>query len=328
MMQKEGLMPVAAVAELIRAGHYLSLAGDEAALRQLPLGNWIGGTIPYFMAATGGTVSRDQVFVQAVTGFASPPRLRLYDPGTLPQLCRNAPDHGFSLLIVPAFSACHGDFARNAPNYEDMYLKPLAGWVAGTHLDDAGHATPRVVLGPSGEFSAEHAVVMDVELPPERFAQIDIINPFKPGDGDAISFAETGFSVDTCFVNGEPMPLADYLSNLGVDTRLPLVADYCGASVNVSIKQIDMGARRVELYAPVFPGLNYRLATPSGEVAPPSVGGDASAGVPPTFACNCILNFLYEGLEGQRAGALTGPATFGEIGYQLLNQTQVVLTVR
>ncbi|HPR06348.1 MAG TPA: hypothetical protein PK620_07085 [Denitromonas sp.] len=323
-MTTEGLMPVAAVAELIREGHYLSLAGDEAALRQLPLGHWIGGTIPYFMAATGGTVSRDQVFVQPVTGFAAAPRLRLYDAGSLPQLCRNAPDHGFSLLIVPAFSTCHGDFARNAPNYEDMYLKPLAGWVAGTHLDDAGHATPQVVLGSSGEFSAEHAVVMDVELPPERFAQIDIVNPFKPGDGDAISFPDTGFSVDICRVNGEAMHLADYLCALEVDTRLPLVADYCGASVNVSIKHIDAAARRVEFYAPVFPGLTYRLAIASGESAPPGIGGDVS----PMFACNCILNFLYEGLEGQPAGALTGPATFGEIGYQLLNQTQVVLTIR
>ncbi len=328
MKCKDGLMAVTEVADLIRGGHFLSLAGDESALRQLPQGNWIGGTIPYFMAATGGTVCRDRVFVQQIAEFATPPRLRLYDAGTLPQLCRNAPDHGYSLLIVPAFSACHSDFARNAPNYEDMYLKPLAGWVAGTHLDDAGRATPQVALGTTGQFSAEHAVVMDIELPPSRYAQIDIINPFKPGNGDAISFPDTGFSADVCRINGEATHLADYLIAHAVDTRLPLVADYCGASVNVSIKHVDAERRRVEFYAPVFPGLTYRVATPVGENPAAGIGKLASDGVAASFACNCILNFLYDALEGKPAGALTGPATFGEIGYQLLNQTQVYLTVR
>ena len=50
MMPTEGLMPVPVVAGLIRDGHFLCLAGDEAALRQLPPGNWIGGTIPFIRA--------------------------------------------------------------------------------------------------------------------------------------------------------------------------------------------------------------------------------------------------------------------------------------
>src|SRR5437867_2005630 len=44
------------------------------------------------------------------------------------------------------------------------------------------------------------------------------------------------------------------------------------------------------------------------------------------FACNCVLNFLYGKLDGARVG-LPGPYTFGEIGYQLLNQTMVYLDV-
>jgi hypothetical protein len=47
-----------------------------------------------------------------------------------------------------------------------------------------------------------------------------------------------------------------------------------------------------------------------------------------TFSCNCILNFLFGGLEGQKIGNLQGPVTFGEIGYQLLNQTLVVLRIQ
>ena len=44
------------------------------------------------------------------------------DAGTLPAVCTDAPANGFSLLIIPAFSALHSQFAREAPQYEDMYL--------------------------------------------------------------------------------------------------------------------------------------------------------------------------------------------------------------
>jgi len=44
------------------------------------------------------------------------------------------------------------------------------------------------------------------------------------------------------------------------------------------------------------------------------------------FACNCVLNYQYVKLEGARAG-LPGPCTFGEIAFQLLNQTMVYFDV-
>lgn len=327
MKADQGLMSVSSAAELIRKGKYLSIAGDEAALRQLPNGHWIGGTIPYFMAADGGTVSREQVFVTEVSGFSTPPELRFYDQGSLPQICRNAPENGYSILIIPAFSAIHASFAGNAPNYEEMYMKPLIGWIAGVHLDDLGKVKPKVVLGSTGEFSDDHAVVMDIALPPEKFAQIDIVNLFRPGTGDCITFSDTGFNAGDCQINGQPSNLADYLLANSSDTRLPLVADYSGAMINVSIKSIDREARRVEFYAPVFPGIEYRIAAPltdyleAFQAALQQVEADIS------FSCNCILNFLYSDLAGKRTGHVTGPMTFGEIGYQLLNQTLVYLTI-
>lgn len=327
MRKDEGLMAVAEAAALIKRGAFLCIAGDEAALRQLPTGHWIGGTIPYFMAADGGTISRDQVFVNIVDSFATPPSLRLYDSAALPQLCRNAPENGYSILIIPAFSKCHASFAQNAPNYEEMYMKPLIGWIAGVHLDDLAHATPKVVLGPTGEFSDSLAVVMDVPLPPEKFAQIDIVNLFQPGSGPAICFADTGFSVGECTLDGQPANLADYLLTNAVDTRLPLVADYSGALINVSIKSIDRESRRVELYAPVFPGLAYRIAAPVTDYVTSFQAALPGTNAEITFSCNCILNFLYSDLAGKRTGHVTGPMTFGEIGYQLLNQTLVYLTI-
>jgi hypothetical protein len=40
-----------------------------------------------------------------------------------------------------------------------------------------------------------------------------------------------------------------------------------------------------------------------------------------------VLNYLHGSLEGRRTGSLQGPMTFGEIAYQLLNQTLVQITV-
>jgi len=321
------LVSIGQASDLINSGKYLNIAGDEAALRRLPKGNWIGGTIPYFMADEGGTITRDKVFVNEIEVYGQVPTLRLYDVDSLPQLCRNAPDHGYTLLVVPAFGPCHSSFAENAPNYEEMYMKPLIGWVAGIHLDDLGKNTPKVALGTTGELSDQHAVAIDVPLPPEKFVHIDIVNLFKPGDGDSITFDSTGFSAGSCLINGQPANLADYLTAKEIDTRLPLVADYCGAMINVSIKGVDTASKRVDFYAPVFPGVSYRIAAPVADYVNGFLAALPKLDTSVTFSCNCILNFLYSNLEGKRTANITGPITFGEIGYQLLNQTLVYLTI-
>ena len=321
------LMPIAEAAALIKQGRCLAVAADETALAQLPRGHWIGGSIPYFMDATGGCSSRDHVFVSEIPRFAEPPRLRLCDVDALPMICHKAPDNGFTLVIIPAFSEAHERFAHDAPNYEDMYMKPLAGWIAGVHLDDLGKRTPKVFLGETGEMSDQHAAVMDVTLPPEKMARIDIVNLFRQGEGDAITFPEAGFSAETCLINGKPTRFSEYLLARKIDTRLPLVADYCGAMINVSFKAVLADEKRVEFYAPVFPGQVYKVAA---EV--PDYVTAFQAALPKgveglTFSCNCILNYLYSNLEGKRTGGITGPITFGEIAYQLLNQTLVYLVV-
>ena len=54
----------------IAAGESLFLAGSRKALSQLPRGNWVGGTISYFMTEVGGLLSEDQIFVTCVPDFA------------------------------------------------------------------------------------------------------------------------------------------------------------------------------------------------------------------------------------------------------------------
>lgn len=307
----------------IQAGGYYCVAGDEDLLRRLPQGNWIGGTIPYFMGEEGGVTTREKLFLSPVPVLGERPAIRCYESADLSQICVDGPANGYTMLILPAFSAVHSMYARNAPGFKDMFVKPVVGWVSGIHLDQMGKRQPMVANGQTGQFETDRAAVMHVPLPSEYFARVDIINGMVPGDGDRISFLETGFSADECLINGERARLADYLERVGADFRLPLVADYCGAIINVSLKGVDAATRRVEFYAPVFAGMEYRFAAPPGDL--PTI--EPEEGRRASFSCNCILNYLYGGLEGKRTGYYTGPMTFGEIAYLLLNQTLVHLTI-
>lgn len=89
---------------------------------------------------------------------------------------------------------------------------------------------------------------------------------------------------------------------------------------------MDAETDTVEFYAPVFPGVEYRVAQPVSD----HVGAFESAmrqhRSAAVFSC-CILNYLYAELEGKPSG-LIGTVTFGEIAHQLLNQTVVRLLVR
>lgn len=315
------LMNVSEAAERIGAGAWLWIAGDEALLRSLPRGHWIGGTTPYFMGQEGGKLSREQLFVTEVRVYGAQPWIRFHDVTSLARVCVEAPEQGYSFLIIPAFSAVHSYYARNAPGFEDMFVKPVVGWVAGVHLDHLTNAAPGVINGETGVFDCERALVMHVPLPDDHFARVEIVNLFEQGNGDRIRFPETGFSAGQCLINGQPAHLADYLSTHDIDLSLPLVADYCGAMINVSFKGVDTASRRVDFYAPVFADVEYRLARRrAGGVEPADAQQSA-------FSCNCILNYLYDRLEGRRTGAFTGPVTFGEIAYLLLNQTLVYLAI-
>lgn len=321
------LISVDSAAALIRSGYHLSIAGDETLLRKLPAGHWIGGTIPYFMGQEGGETTRERVFVTEVPVIGGTPRIRYYDITNLDQVCVDGPDNGYSLIVIPAFSQAHSLFARNAPSFEDMFVKPLLGWISGIHLSDLGSAAPMVVNGETLEFDGERAVVMHVALPPERFARIEIINLFRQGDGDSIRFPQKGFSATDCTINGVRQSLADYLAAKKIDTRLPLVADYSGAMINVSIKGVDSVSKLVDFYAPVFDDIEYRFAAPVADYMQ-AFGAQLPKNIETVgFACNCILNYLYSELEGKKVPTMLGPMTFGEIAYQLLNQTLVYLAI-
>jgi hypothetical protein len=313
---------------MIKAGKSLLLAGDEALLNQLPRGSWIGGTIPYFMGDKGGEFTKTKVYVTPLPESASNRSTRFYDEKSIKKIYSEAPEQGFSVVIMPAGSATHRTFSLEAPTFSQFAASPLIGWIAGVDLKDLGKVTPKVFDGKTGRVSDNAAVVMDALLPKDKAAIISIVNIFEQGGGDTLTFDQDGFSASEVLVNGKKQSLVTYLLESKADTRMPLVADYYGAKVNTSFQSVDQKKSKVDFYAPVFRGVEYKLAKP----VPNYVESfekliDVKLGDKMVFACNCILNYLYSELEGKRTGNVTGPVTFGEVAYQLLNQTMAYMTI-
>jgi hypothetical protein len=322
-----GLYTVEEASAIIASGAVVVIAGTASLLRRLPAGSWIGGTMRYFMTAEGGTQATDRVFVTELPVDAGEVTIRSYGASDLEAIVTDAPANGFSFMIIPSESAAHLEYAARAPYYPGLFQTPIVGWVAGVSLRDLGHVAPRSVNGRDRRLETELAVVLHASLPAGRQARIDIVNMFRAGSGDVITFAADTLAAAECRVNGVPRNLARYVTEAGVDTRLPLVADYAGTPVNTSFQKVDAATGVVTFYAPVFHGIEYRLAEPVEDYRAAFAGAVADAGVGASFACSCILNYVYGGLEGTVIGHLAGPMTFGEVAYQLLNQTAVYLSI-
>jgi hypothetical protein len=329
---RQTISTVADVKKQIEAGRKLLLAGDEDALRQLPKGDWLAGTIPYFISGDqGGMVSRDMICATDITDVVTSFEIVAYDQNNLARVYSEGPAHGFSFILIPAASKTHLSFALNAPNYKDFGVRPLIGWVAGVHLSDLGKKTPKVINGQNGAVLEEGALVLQAQLPQGKAAEIGIINLFEQGDGDILTFNTDDFAAKDVMVNGERRNLSAYIVKNKLDTKLPLVADYYGALVNISFQDVDEVEGMVKFYAPVFSGIRYKHARPVADYVK-SFNEQLSkeCDIDPqrlVFSCNCILNYLYSELEGKKTEPFTGPVTFGEIAYQLLNQTLVYLEI-
>lgn len=321
------LLELSQVINKIKNGERLILAGCESLLNQLPEGNWIAGTIPYFMDVDGGVFDVSKIFVDEVPPEVKNISIKSYDENTLKDFALDKFENGYSTIIIPANSKCHQAFAKDSYSYENIFDSPLIGWIAGINLNDLGKDAPKVFDGTTKIALKDNAVVMHLELPENKHANIDIINLFNQGDGATITFDSTRFSASDCYIDGKKQSFAKFLTDNKIDTKLPLVADYCGAIVNTSFQSVDILQDIVNFYAPVFKDVEYKIAKPVDDYIKQFTSKVSSLDIKPVFTCNCILNYLYAELEGKKTGNLTGPITFGEIAYQLLNQTLVYLTI-
>ena len=323
---KNELLSVDEAADRIRSGAPVVVAGAAELMKQLPQGNWVGGTTAYFVTENGGAVVDDKLFCTTFEN-AVGATVRMVSADTLGQISDGYRDNGFTVILIPAFSKTHTEFAMTGADNVAVFDQPLVGWITGVHLDELGSKAPQVFDGATGTAAEDGAVLLHVEMPAGSGVDVDIVNIFDQGDELTFKFDDNGFSAKSVNVNGANVNLADYLIENEIDTRLPLVANYAGSMINVSIQNVDAEAKEVQFYAPVVAGMEYKLAAPQADYAAAfaSSVGDSGMG---QYSCNCILNYLYGELEGKKTGKFTGPVTFGEIAYILLNQTLVKLDLK
>jgi hypothetical protein len=272
-------------------------------------------------------LSEDRIFVTKIPDFALEAKVADYGPENLADLYRDAPANGFTFLVLPAAAEVLKTFAEKAPSFDGFLLRPMVGWVAGVRVDRIGKEAPLVFNGKTGVCLEARCAALHVALPTGKIADLDIVNIFESSGGDVIRFEQAGFHVSHCLINGMPANFAEYIVSHKLPTEYPIIGDYSGSSINVSFQAVDRVKGTVDLYAPVFPGVDYHFAKPVADYSAAfaqAVSGDKRE---PEFACNCILNYLYGKLEGKKTGCITGPVTFGEIAHQLLNQTLVRLNI-
>ena len=302
------LYSVDEVGAMIAAGDALLLAGEEQLLAALPQGRWIGGTIPYFMThEAGGTFDRDRIFVQRLPDMAAVHAQHLLPADALSTLADGGPDNGFTVILLPSQSPAHQAFALRSGEWPGVFRRPLVGWVTGAALDRLDTDSPKVIDGATGQISGTDAVVMHVALPDSHYADVDIVNLFV-----AVGLEQAH----------------QHIADHGIDTRLPLVADYNGAMINVATAGIAADTGHVTFFAPVFPHITYRFAKPIKDYETLFAEQLGERHDTLAFACNCILNYNYARLAGKRTADVAGPMSFGEIAYMLLTQTLVYLTIK
>ena len=306
--------------KMINEGRILHIAADDSLLKQLPKGKWIGGTTPYFISEEGGIFTKEKLFVNEIDA-AVDMKVAVYGKYNIFQVVEECYDNGLTMLIMPYGSAVAAKYAKEAPEVEELLMHPIFGWISGLDLSIGGEA--KVYDGISGESYADKAVVMYIKLPEDKTAMINLINIFTDDKTDpVIRFYDNDLSITKCSVNGQEIDFAQYIRNKGIDTKMPLVADYNGSYINTSIKEVS--ENRVSFYAPVFKNIEYRFAVNVNDYATELRKRINEAGEhAPLMTCNCILNYQYGNLEGQKIPPYTGPVTFGEVAYQLINQTLV-----
>jgi hypothetical protein len=316
-------------AEWIRDGKTLLLSGTEEMLTGLPLGDWVGGTTLHFMNPMGGLKCVDKIFVSEPPPGAKLEQIKLYDADHLAEISAQAPDNGFTYLLIPSNSAVLMRYAQESPSYPHQYIKPLIGWVTGFPLEEFGKRNAKVFNGQTGQASDNAALAMHFSLPANKMAHISVVNVFKADPSVAITFPYSGFEVGECFINGKPANLIHYLRENNIDTHRPLIADYSGAAVTVAFPVPELILEDKGIFpAPVFEGVTYYFSLPVDDYV--TEFHKQMPKVPDNLGLSfyCLSNYLYSELEGKVIKGIYGPFTFGEIAYQVLNQTMAYLEIK
>ena len=90
------LLTIQKANELIHRGTCLAIAGSRESLAQLQPGNWIGGSIPYFMTDSGALCDRARVYIDEVHLPVTRWKIKTYAAAALKTVATDAYANGFS----------------------------------------------------------------------------------------------------------------------------------------------------------------------------------------------------------------------------------------
>jgi hypothetical protein len=309
----------------INSGKLLVISAPTEMIEKLPKGNYIAGSAYYLITEGKGEEDNDKYYVEELSNdIIKDYKIITYDEGAIKDINKNIPQNGFGYCLIPFACKTHFEFALNAPNYDEFTMKTLYGFISGVRKEDVGIKKAIVKDGSTNTIYEDKAVVLNVELNDNYYSEIDIINPFEADKSVKIEFLENTFEVKDAIINGKKVNLLQYLKEHNIDTRYPIINDAFGAKINISFFKVEED--KVIMGSPVFKGAVYHFAKKTNyieELAKLKIDEK------PTLSCNCFLNYLYMGLENKTLNrSITGPATFGEIAYRLLNQIIVNLHIK
>jgi hypothetical protein len=317
-----------AVEALIKQGHVLVIGASNALLHKLPQGDWIGGSAKYFLFDNAPQENDERLMVADLTPYVTEVRSRVYSEYGIHNLAADRYAHGFSLALLPAFSAIHRAFALYAVTNMPVSDSPLTGWVTSEEMDPQGESIPKAYSGTEGRYFVDKAVVMHCRLREDYMAQLGILNPYVADTGDVLRFDDTGFTIVNCLVNGQYQNLAEYWRSHNLAPTSPLMADIQG--MPSMLHPLDsIGRKSVTFSAPVIPGVEYRIAQCGPEQLSRHMQQLAEAkALHPLFSIHCLAHYhkLLEQLQGQDAP--DGVFSAGEIANVLMNRTSVVLYLK
>ncbi|AFM03584.1 hypothetical protein Fleli_1146 [Bernardetia litoralis DSM 6794] len=329
--QTHELLDINTVSQLIKDEKVLVLSGDEKVLAQLPKGNWVGATTPYFyLEEQNGRMDKEHVFVSDFTDIITDFKISNYDEPALKNVCINGYENGFNFLVLPALCPIHLSFSLHVSTYENLYTNPLIGIIAGAELSEfVKNHESKVFNGQTGEVFTHEAVVLHAQLSQNKVARLEIVNVFEADSTMSIEVEQDGFIFEEALVNGENVNLYEYIKENNIDISYPLVTEYEGAILNVSFQRLDDEKKQVVFYAPLFKDRKYSTTKSFDNYAKEfelkareSVKKEQNI----IYNCNCILNYVYGKLD-QRSIGFSGATTFGEIAYYLTNQTFTYLAI-
>ena len=208
----------------------------------------------------------------------------------------------------------------NAVNFENFAAYPVCGWISGQPIDKIVTEKSYTVSGVGPSISSEKGVAMHISLPETKYAEIHIFNPFEQGDGDVITFDRSEMMITDVNINGVKRNFSEYFHEKKYDgIYLPLVANYSGAMLNISCIPVD---DKIQISAPVFEHIEYRFAKINPQITEPELDSDKII-----FSFTCVHIFLQPEYCEKYLKKMDGPVVFGEIAYQLVNQTTVYVSI-